>query len=654
MDKLHRRGERGASILASLVVVAALGGAALLADLQGLNPVSQIGGALLAQNTTNNMAGAPPTVTQTNTIDAKKIDLKKKCDEAISRAKTSGTNPPTSGEKPRVEDDCVAVVKKGTAYTCAGKSVVVTIRRDGSVLSRWTANPGVEVGTCATLACRPVSFPLDVTTAKCFTAKGDQITKQTLETGIDGPNSFYRDRTGGFLLGGESNLLQPLTHGSVPLDQQSILKQALGADPNLDTRYVPIALDANGDLKTSPYDQILKFTDPNSPEQKFNEDVMKLSDSTINNPVKLNPTGCYLEDCPGATTNFCDGNGCYAQPADVPAREALLAQNKGWVCDVKSTGEPGFSCFNPDTNALKTPTGPSQDPPKGPSGPTGPSGPGGNDSTGNNNQQNTGNSGGQNPFGQLMQMLGKLLGGGGQQQAPTCPTDPNAYQQQQQQYNQQLQQYNMQLQQYNYQQQFQGAQGFGSAPPPVAPVPCKPAPPPPRPTPPPAAPKAEISCQPKVGDIGMLISISYSCSSGKSEGSGFETGGAKSGSATSTLATPQGNANTATYTLTCEDKGRTSKAECSVQVARPGIVLVANPEAVKRNGISRIGWITAGMKSCVISSPDHNEFTADNAGNTSINGTVNTPPLRRSADFVLKCETLGGSTRQQKITVNVI
>ena len=165
---------------------------------------------------------------------------------------------------------------------------------------------------------------------------------------------------------------------------------------------------------------------------------------------------------------------------------------------------------------------------------------------------------------------------------------------------------------------------------------------------------AQISCQPQIADVGMSLAISYSCFSGTSEGSGFQTNGAQSGSATVTVANPPANTNTATYGLKCTNQGQTATAQCTVQVGRPFIVLVANPRAVASSTASRLGWVTSGMQSCVISSPDLPAFTAQNAGNTSVSGTATTPPLNSAARFFLNCTTVGGGTRQASTTVSII
>lgn len=312
-------------------------------------------------------------------------------------------------------------------------------------------------------------------------------------------------------------------------------------------------------------------------------------------------------------------------------------------------------------------------------------------------QRTGGSSSLMNGLTSLLKGLAGFLGGSSSaapQKAPAqaCSTDPNAYAQQQQQYQQQLQQYNYQLQQYNYQVELNryNATYYGtSAPlptPPVQPTACIPSTSQQcssQPSQPAASacsvgtwkptysgscivgwqcvpststattPTAQISCQPQIADAGMTLSVSYSCSAGTAVGSGFTASAQPSGSATTTIATPPPGANTATYTLTCDNQGKTAGAQCSVQVGRPSIILVADPKTVAKDGVSLLGWITSGIESCVISSPDQPDFTARNAANTSPNGTATTSPLSKTSVFTLRCESMAGSVREASTTVQL-
>jgi hypothetical protein len=167
-------------------------------------------------------------------------------------------------------------------------------------------------------------------------------------------------------------------------------------------------------------------------------------------------------------------------------------------------------------------------------------------------------------------------------------------------------------------------------------------------------PTAQLSCQPQVADVGMPISFSFSCgNSNGSAGTGFDTNGALSGNASSTVPAPPAGQNTATYALTCIKLGVTASAQCQVQIGRPGIVMVTNPKSVKGGETSLIGWVTSGMKSCTISSPDQQDFTSRNAGITLTSGAASTSPIVTASRFRLDCETLGGDTRQSETTITL-
>ena len=319
------------------------------------------------------------------------------------------------------------------------------------------------------------------------------------------------------------------------------------------------------------------------------------------------------------------------------------------------------------------------------SGPSNPSG-------GPSNQPGQGGGqGGQNPLSQLMNSLGKLFGGS-QQPVPglPCPADQNAFLQYQQQYNQQLQQHQYQMQQYQYQQQQNSYYGYqGNMMQPIAPVPCTQQPQqcPQVAQPDPSQctvgtwkpvytgscvsnwqcvpntgsgatnqiPSAQISCQPQVADVGMSLAIAYACqNSTTASGSGFDTSSGLTGSATAVVAAPPGNTNTATYSLTCTgQQSQTASAQCTVQINKPTIVLVANPKTVQSGAASSIGWVTSGMQSCVISSPTLVAFTAQNAGNTAVSGVAQTPALTAAAEFDLKCTTQGCATRMASTSVSI-
>jgi hypothetical protein len=170
----------------------------------------------------------------------------------------------------------------------------------------------------------------------------------------------------------------------------------------------------------------------------------------------------------------------------------------------------------------------------------------------------------------------------------------------------------------------------------------------------PSAPTAQLSCQPQTADVGMSLALTFGCQNATTAtGSGFDTQGNLSGSAAITLAAPPAGTNTATYSLTCDNQGTKASAQCSVQVNKATIVLVANPSAVASAASATIGWVTTGMQSCVISSADLPDFTSSNAGKTSVNGVAQTPALTSNAQFLLHCQTLGGSTKDATTSVTI-
>ncbi len=383
------------------------------------------------------------------------------------------------------------------------------------------------------------------------------------------------------------------------------------------------------------------------------------------------------------------GSGVSTGKCSVKAGDALrqIALNKDLADQVKLEAK----ALPPGTPGSLCPSGTGVFPNCGTTGCTGANcGPGSGGGTGGN-----GTTGFDKAASGLSSLLGGLAKGLTTPPAPpaapaqACATDPNAYAQQQQQYQQQLQQYNYQLQQQQYQQQMNQlyAERNGGSAPPTQPPPAQPTPCTPstgnqcreQPQQPPAGacsagswratysgvcvtgwqcistegPKAELSCEPKVADVGMTLAITYGCSSGTASSTSFKVTTQPGGSATTTIVAPPAGTNTATYTLACTDNGKTTGAQCSVQVSRTNIILVANPKTVPANGTSLLSWLTTGMQSCIISSPDQADFTARNSSNTSVTGAATTSAIASSARFLLHCETLSGATKDATTTIQV-
>lgn len=388
----------------------------------------------------------------------------------------------------------------------------------------------------------------------------------------------------------------------------------------------------------------------------------------------------------------CTDAGCTAKPT-TPADTTALQKN-GFTCangnctraaqnppDLKSPGACPGTIGCPGRETVQTPpyVDPrTQTPP--PSSPTQPS-PSGS---------------GSNALMSLLAGMMKGLGGAQQSQqqqgpAPTCSTDKQQYAQQQQQYNQQLQQYNYQMQQYNYQQQVnydRGYSSYSSPPPPLAPQPCQngngagqcpqlPAQPPASACPTGTwrqmttaqstgsvcpvwqcvtgsgtAPTAQLTCDPSIVERGTPINMTYSCTnSTTSTGYGFTTGGAVSGATTSTTLNAPENAAGANFALKCENGSLSAAAQCTVQIAKVSISLRAEPEVASIGSRALIGWVTTGMESCTISSPDQPEFTDRNASRKTTAGIATTSPITADSNFVLNCKTLTGGFKQETVTV---
>jgi len=395
------------------------------------------------------------------------------------------------------------------------------------------------------------------------------------------------------------------------------------------------------------------------------------------------------------------GYGPNAQQADALRVEAdrIAAADPRLAAALRA----GADKIDPRIPANQPPPGGGQQPPGGGQQP-----PGGGQQPPPSERLTNSSGGGGGALDGIMKALGQALAQAMQPKPPTqppvaCPTDPNAFQQFQQQYQSQMQQYNYQLQLYQQQQQQRqllGQLGVGD---PYAPQPPSPQPPQqctpssqsqcqqqiPQPSPvsctvgnwmpqysgscvvtwhcvpdpnkaPGPKPEAKISCEPSIADIGMTIAISYTCTNAKtSEGEGFSTDDKLSGSAEVVLAASSTDAKSREYGITCEGEDEktkeklTSSAQCRVEIAKQSMVLVANPQQVVAGETSSIGWITTGMKSCAVSSPDMPDFTAANASNTSVNGMTTTDKIYRKTEVILKCESASGVTKSVTTTINV-
>lgn len=168
-------------------------------------------------------------------------------------------------------------------------------------------------------------------------------------------------------------------------------------------------------------------------------------------------------------------------------------------------------------------------------------------------------------------------------------------------------------------------------------------------------PKAELSCSPKIADVGMPVAISFGCAnSSTSAGSGFSTDKKLSGSASPKIEAPLlGSNDKQTFGLTCMKEGTTDTKECTVKVNQTSILFIVDPNKVASGSAVNISWTTGGIEGCVIENDDLPGFTEENADDKTDVGTLKSPLLTSDTEFTLVCTTRAGGTRTvtQKVDV---
>jgi hypothetical protein len=675
---MHARLERGSSVLAALILAAFVGGIILSVHTIANNSLAAAPQSQLAADAA---AAATPEAPQQCSETADSIN--KECAAAIVQAKSSGAKT-YSPSSPVIKDNCVAAVPDPTKnslpandphkYKCVGKSTRILLNNNGTLTVAWTANSNVKVGVCAVAICKGTSASLfnssNALKVQCTPIEAQCIDKSTVEAALADPSrvfTFSRSALGTSLTLPQGQQLDDATN--------KLLNQALGRNPD-DTSYT-MPIDNNWNFQSPSYKALEDLNAQMGVDQSAQDASKQVTDAA----VQLNPelANSQKQDILGPAPdsygtlgpdgNYYSPNGqlCESQTKcpEPPAEAATIPSS----ANCRTDGSLCYPTSQADVNTLQgqgytcTPAGDySQCVKKGTAPPW----------SGTPNQPPPNNPGPQtapppnNSSGGLSGALGSILKGilpaltnalfAPTPPPATCTSDANAYNSALQQYQQQMYQYNQQLQQYNYQSQIAQMQGYPTPPQPIPPSqPCYTAPSgggtPSGAT---GTPTAQISCQPQTVDVGMDIAISFSCGNADSSaGSGFDTGGKTFGSATTTLSNPPAGATAATYSLQCRNRSAATQTQCSVQITRPSIILVANPKIVTAGASSTIGWLTTGMQSCIISSPDSQQFTAENATNKSISGAAVTPPLNSSANFVLSCTTLGGSAKQATTTVQV-
>jgi|GEM_PF-6789217 len=166
-------------------------------------------------------------------------------------------------------------------------------------------------------------------------------------------------------------------------------------------------------------------------------------------------------------------------------------------------------------------------------------------------------------------------------------------------------------------------------------------------------PTATLSCQPQTADVGMTVSISYSCANATgSSGVGFDTQNALSGSTSTVIATPPTGANTASYGVTCINGTQTASQQCAIQINKPWISLAAIPSVVTQNGSSTIGWVTGGMQSCTLFTWDPLEATPT-VVTTGLSGVTTLFSIATTTPVSLLCQTTSGGTKQADTGITI-
>jgi len=709
---MKRLGARGTSILAALVFVGILGVVAW--GVSALSPTAAPGsqnaaaasGVLALGNGTVSSAPAADTPSSGDSNDAFSTKSPKDCNTAISRALNKlSDGPVTSTDQSQAGtlDACYGAVSKTgqpsaktTDYQCVGRSGTVTLGQ-GSVTSNTSPDKSTAPGDCSVKLCTGAESCSQPSLYK----GGIQASGSAFGSGLPGETPSDAGITDG---SGQTPTVGSPT-GSGQIGDAFNPSDYAGEDPaSIDKGISNANQIAQNDAEIKDINQQLEQCagagvdgcDPASlqaekAQLQAQTDSLKKQISTLQPSAGSSepdtsdiPYSTQPSSAPGQTVDCYDGgNTCY--PANDTDAKALTSQ--GYSCQAQTAGADAVCTkgTTPPPNQSQTTLG-QQRPQQVPQ-----------------QQPRTGGIGGLGGAGGSSGLLNSLLQGAlrglsqglAASNAPACSSDPNAYAQQQQQYNMAVQQYQLQMQQYQLQQQIAQINGSAYLTPPIMPQPpqqcqqtatsntCPATPVQPDPagcqagtwrpvttsmsngaqctsswqcvpggaTPP----TAQISCQPQIADVGMSVAISFSCGGATgSAGAGFDTQNALSGSTSTVITAPPSTATGQVFGVKCTNsQSLSAQAQCTVQVGKASIILVANPQQVNSGEASTIGWITSGMQSCVVSSPDLPDFTAQNAGNTSVNGMATTSPLTSPAHILLHCTTTAGGTRDATTTVGV-
>lgn len=644
-------GGRGASILASLIVLAIVGFASGALDFGAINSETQLA---LTGSTLKPGPNAP-----TSKQKQEEQAMKDKCAtlKPLAKAQKSdvggGETKLEKGQATPEKDRCVSAIYKGEDVEpeCKGLSARVYINKDGTGRVVSGPNAGVDQGTCKTTFCKPPDYTLEQEVDQCSETKNVKggsdlrsgaatpeifatLPKEQQQGILASLSSAERDALSSALRGAEIGAGIDIEQARQAVDnaQERLQQIAEGCTTGCDANAIP---DAQADLakKQATLDAL------EAQQQRLAGSQNSLAEVAQQGPPQEPPAGGGQQPPAGGGQQPPAGGG--QQP---PATDPASAMAKARADAERIAREAG--------KALSTFGDPK-----------------------------SGGSGSQSPLSMLGQMLsslakmgGGLFGGGSSCGTKTTYQTQTVY----------VENYYGELVPTQRQVPVQSA------------VPCPQPAPAPAPAPgasqsaqcptPPVQPDpsgcsggswrptyngacvanwqcvggtidipliAQITCDPSIVDARANLNIFYSCSTGTSAGAGFSTGGAQSGVTTVAVQDPPPNTNTSVYGIQCTSGTRTATKQCTVQVGKPSLVFVVNPEKVKSGNAATLGWVSTGMRSCVVSSPDLSVFTADNALKTNVNGVATTPALTSATRFLLHCMTQGGSTRDATSTVSI-
>lgn len=150
-----------------------------------------------------------------------------------------------------------------------------------------------------------------------------------------------------------------------------------------------------------------------------------------------------------------------------------------------------------------------------------------------------------------------------------------------------------------------------------------------------------LLCVPGVVVQGEPALLFYACgdASSRAEGVGFETSGAVAGKTTVYPDSP------ATFEIACSEG---TSAQCSVDVIKPSLAIIATPSNTVRNRTVDISWRAEEVTDCIVRSNMHSTFSR-----RGITGDVVSPSISQNTIFTLVCETEVGTLIRDTVQVTV-